>query len=233
MTAPYILYGSPLSPFQRKVEAVLAFKGLDYECEAINIMAMPDWYLEISPLARIPALRDTALGVEGTAGTIADSSAICGYLEKKSPEPAAYPNDPFLHGRALWLEEYADSVMAMNGGGGVFRPIIFASMTGGEPDLETARKTWNEKLPPLWDYLEGQLDGGAYFLGDKMSIADISIAAQLMQTDLIAGPPDAAKWPGLVGFLNAMNAHDVFQRNLTACNKMLSKMLPEKVDLSH
>ncbi len=232
MTAEYILYGSPLSPFQRKAEAVLALKGLDYDCVAINIMAMPDWYLEISPLARIPALRDMSIGSEGTAGTIADSSAMCGYLEKKSPQPAAYPEDPFLYGRALWLEEYADSVMAMNGGGGVFRPIIFAAMTGGKPDMETARKTWNEKLPPLYDYLEGQLDGGKYFLGDKLSIADISIAAQLMQTDLIAGPPDAAKWPALVAFLNAMNAHDIFQRNLTACQKMLAKMVPEKFDLS-
>ncbi|MEP2103489.1 MAG: glutathione S-transferase family protein [Parasphingorhabdus sp.] len=232
MTAEYILYGSPLSPFQRKAEAVLALKGLDYDCVAINIMAMPDWYLEISPLARIPALRDMSIGTEGTTGTIADSSAMCGYLEKKCPQPAAYPDDPFLYGRALWLEEYADSVMAMNGGGGVFRPIVFAAMTGGEPDMETARKTWNEKLPPLYDYLERELDGGKYFLGDKLSIADISIAAQLMQTDLIAGPPDAAKWPGLVAFLDAMNAHGIFQRNLTACQKMLAKMVPEKFDLS-
>lgn len=232
MTAPYILYGSPLSPFQRKAEAVLALKGLDYDCEAINIMAMPDWYLEISPLARIPALRDTSIATEGVAGTIADSSAMCGYLEKKCPQPAAYPNDPYLYGRALWLEEYADSVMAMNGGGGVFRPIIFAAMSGGEPDLETARTTWNEKLPPLWDYLEQQLDGRQYFLGEKLSIADISIAAQLMQTDLIAGPPDAEKWPALAAFLAAMNAHEIFQRNLTVCKKMLAKMMPEKFNLA-
>ncbi len=210
----------------------MALKGLDYDCVAINIMAMPEWYLEISPMARIPALRDMSIGTEGTAGTIADSSAMCGYLEKKCPQPAAYPDDPFLYGRALWLEEYADSVLAMNGGGGVFRPIIFAAMTGNEPDMETARKTWNEKLPPLWDYLEGELDGGKYFLGDQLSIADISIAAQLMQTDLIAGPPDAARWPALVEFLTAMNAHDVFQRNLSACQKMLAKMVPEKFDLA-
>lgn len=232
MTADIILYGSPLSPFQRKVEAVLAFKGLDYDCEAINIMAMPDWYLEISPLAKIPAMRDRSIGTEGTTGTIADSSAMCGYLEKKYPQPTAYPDDPYLYARALWFEEYADSVMAMNGGGGVFRPIIFAAMTGGEPDLATARTTWNEKLPPLWDYLEGQLDGGKYFVGDSLSVADIAIAAQLMQTDLIAGPPDAAKWPTLNIFLDSMNAHEVFQRNLSVCQKMLAKMMPEKFDLA-
>ncbi|NCN85215.1 MAG: glutathione S-transferase family protein, partial [Sphingomonadales bacterium] len=43
MTASLILYGSPLSPFQRKVEAVMALKGLDYDCEDVSVMDMPDW----------------------------------------------------------------------------------------------------------------------------------------------------------------------------------------------
>ncbi|MEW4468005.1 glutathione S-transferase family protein [Parasphingorhabdus sp. JC815] len=232
MTAPYILYGSPLSPFQRKVEAIFALKGLDYEREAINIMAMPDWYLEISPTARIPALRDTSIATEGPEGTISDSSAICGYLEKKHPQPACYPEDPYLYGRALWLEEYADSALAMTCGMGVFRPLIFALMGGKKPDVASARATWNEKLPPLWDYLEKQLDGGTYFLGDRLSIADISIAAQLIQMDLIALPFDTTKWPGLASFLKTMNAHDIFRHNITTCQKMLTKMVPEKFDLS-
>lgn len=232
MTAEIILYGSPLSPFQRKVEAVLASKDLDYESEAVAVMAMPDWFKEISPLGRIPALRDTSIGSEGTAGTITDSSAICGYLEKKCPNPAIYPADPFHYGRALWLEEYADTGMAMAGGLGLFRPIAFKLFQGKEPDLETARITWNEKLPPLYDYLEKQLDGGQYFVGSAFSIADISIACQLMQTDMLVGPPDSAKWPGLVAFLEAMKAHAAFTRNLTVCGKMLAKILPEKFDLS-
>lgn len=233
MTTPYILYGSPLSPFQRKVEAVLALKGLDYECEAVNVMGMPDWYMEISPLGRIPALRDTSIAAEGAAGTITDSSAICGYLEKKQPDPAVYPDDAFDHGRALWLEEYADTGMAMAGGMGLFRPIIFNLFQGKEPDLDTARKTWNEKLPPLFDYLEAQLDRRDFFIGDSISIADISVACQISQTDLLAGTPDASKWPSLVAHYEAMKAHDCFQRNLNACSKMLAKLVPEKLDLGN
>ena len=232
MTQPYILYGSPLSPFQRKVEAVLALKGFDYECEAVNVMGMPEWYLEISPLARIPALRDPAIATEGAAGTIADSSAICGYLEKKQSEPSIYPDDPFDCGRSLFLEEYADTGMAMAGGMGLFRPIIFNLFQGKEPDLDTARKTWNEKLPPLYDYLEKELDGRSHFFGDNISIADISVAVQIFQTDLLAGPPDAGKWPALVAHYEAMKAHDCFERNRTACDKMLAKVVPEKFDLT-
>ena len=232
MTASLILYGSPLSPFQRKVEAVLALKGLDYDCEDVSVMDMPDWYMEISPLGRIPSLRDRDIAEDGPAGTITDSSAICGYLEKRQPEPALYPADPFDHGRALWLEEFADTGMAMAGGMGVFRPIIFNLFQRKEPDLDTARTTWNEKLPPLYDYLEAQLDGGVHFIGDAITIADIAVACQIAQTEMLAGLPDQTKWPALVAHFEAMKRHDCFQRNSEACAKMLANIVPEKFDFN-
>lgn len=232
MTASLLLYGSPLSPFQRKVEAVMALKGLDYDCEDVSVMAMPDWYKEISPLGRIPSLRDRDIAEDGPAGTITDSSAICGYLEKRQPEPAVYPVDAFDHGRALWLEEFADTGMAMVGGMGVFRPIIFNLFQRKEPDLETARKSWNEKLPPLYDYLEAQLDGRPHFIGDAITIADIAVASQIAQTDMIAGLPDKSRWPGLVAHYQAMRVHDCFQRNNAGCDKIIAKVVPEKFDLS-
>ena len=212
MTASLLLYGSPLSPFQRKVEAVMALKGLAYDCEDVSVMDMPGWYREISPLGRIPSLRDRSVAEEGPAGTITDSSAICGYLEKKQPEPAVYPADPFDHGRALWLEEYADTGLAMTGGLGLFRPIIFNLFQRKEPDLETARKTWNEKLPPLWDYLEAYLDGRAHFVGDGITIADIAVACQIAQTDMVAGIPDKSRWPALVAHYEAIKAHALSSR---------------------
>ena len=81
--ANYVLYGTPLSPFVRKVEAVLKHIGVDYDFENINIMDMPDWFVEISPAKRIPVLRDRSIGETGMLGTIADSSAICLYLDRK------------------------------------------------------------------------------------------------------------------------------------------------------
>jgi glutathione S-transferase len=44
-----VIYGTPVSPFVRKVEAVLRSQGVAYDFENINIMDMPDWFLEISP----------------------------------------------------------------------------------------------------------------------------------------------------------------------------------------
>ena len=176
--------------------------------------------------------KSARIAEDGPAGTITDSSAICGYLEKRQPEPAVYPVDAFDHGRALWLEEFADTGMAMVGGMGVFRPIIFNLFQRKEPDLETARKSWNEKLPPLYDYLEAQLDGRPHFIGDTITIADIAVASQIAQTDMIAGLPDKSRWPGLVAHYQAMRVHDCFQRNNAGCDKIIAKVVPEKFDLS-
>ena len=227
-----VVYGAPLSPFVRKVQAALHEKGLDYELEAVNIMPMPDWFVAISPARRIPVLRYRPEGAQGITGTIPDSSAICAFLERLAPQPRLYPEDPFAHGRAVWLEEYADSELAGSIGLGLFRPIMFPRFQGQESDLDTARQTWNDKLPRHFDYLESVLDGGSRFVGGELSIADIAVATQLAQLDLVVGPPDAARWPALAAHLGEIRERPGFVANLQTCAKMLKRILPEKVNLS-
>lgn len=227
----FVVYGSPASPFVRKVIASLAHAGAAYDFEDVNIMAMPDWFVEISPARRIPVLRDKTVGESGVAGTIADSSAICLFLEKRL-DIGLYGNGAFEAGRVAWIEEYADTVLAMTVGMEFFRPIIFPLFAGKPSDLEKARKTWHEKLPPLFDYLEGVLDGGDYFVGGVFSLADIAIGCQMTQLDLIAGLPDASRWPSLVRHTEAMKARPGFRENLDTCAKMFKALLPEKVVLS-
>jgi len=227
----FVVYGSPLSPFVRKVVAVLHHAGVAYDFENVNIMDMPDWFKEISPARRIPVFRDRTVGEEGIPGTIADSSAICLYLDRKL-DLGLYGATAFDAGRATWFEEYADSSVAMPLGMGLFRPLIFPRFTGGEPDLETAKKTRNETLPPLFEYLEQSLDGGEYFVGGAYSIADIAVASQLTQLELVAGAPDAERFPALVAHLAAMRARPGFAENLAVCAKMLGAIMPEPADLS-
>jgi glutathione S-transferase len=222
-----VLYGVPLSPFVRKAEVVLNEKGVEFEIEPVNIMPMPDWFKEISPARRIPVLRDKSIAEQGTAGTIPDSSAICAFAEKKFPTPAVYPADPFEHGRAVWLEEWADTELAGPIGMGVFRPIMFARFQKKEPDLETARQTWNENLPRVFDYLERELDGNEFLIGDSLSIADIAVACQLTNLELVAGLPDSARWPNIVAHVERTRDRKSFAANLAICRKIIK----EPVDL--
>jgi glutathione S-transferase len=191
-------------------------------------MPMPDWFKEISPARRIPVLRDTTVGEEGTLGTIPDSSAICAYVERRFPEPALYPADPYEYGRAVWLEEYCDSELALPIGMGIFRPIQFARFQGREPDIATARKNYAEKLPRPLDYLEGELGGRRFLVGDLLSIADISLVCLLVQLELVAGPLDASRWPGLSELVERLAKRDSFAPCIAICRKIVKQ---EPVDL--
>ena len=224
-----ILYGAPLSPFVRKADAVLREKGAEFELESVNIMPMPDWFKEISPARRIPVLRDTGVGSEGTLGTIPDSSAICAYIERLFPEPAVYPAEPYAYARAVWLEEYCDSELAGQVGMGIFRPIQFARFQGKEPDVETAKKTFQTKLPRIFEYLEGELGSDDFLVGNTFSIADITLGSMLMQLELVAGPLDAAKWPGLAAFATRMRERPSFGPCLEICHKIVKQ---DPIDLA-
>lgn len=223
-----ILYGAPLSPFVRKVDVVLREKSVEFELESVNILPMPDWFKEISPARRIPVLRDRSVGEEGVAGTIPDSSAICAFIERKHPDPPVFPSDAFELGRALWYEEWSDTELIAPIGMGIFRPIMFNVFQKKDPDLETARKTYREKLPPVFDYLEGELEGGGRWLvGDEPSIADISVACSLTQLSLVAGPPPADRWPAVASFFESMTGRPSFAPTLEVCRKIV----PEPFDL--
>lgn len=226
-----VIYGSPVSPFVRKVAGVCIAKGVPYEVEAVNVFAPPQWFHDISPMKRIPVLRDRSVAEEGVAGTIADSSAICAFIEKKHPAPALYPEAPMALGEALFIEEYADTALAMAGGLGIFRPIFFAVSKGQEPDLDKARDAWANQLPPVFDVLETRLAGRSYFAGDALSIADITVATVLMQVSLVAETP-LDRWPALAAHFAAMQALPLIAEPYGQADKIIRKALPTRFDLT-
>ncbi len=229
--ADLIFYGSPVSPFVRKAMAVAMEKGADFETESVNIMAMPDWFLEISPMRRIPVMRDRSIATEGVEGTIADSSAICAYIDRKHPDPALFPSDAYAMARALMIEEYADTTLAMAGGLGIFRPLFFNAMGGKEPDLAKAKETWAEKMSPIFDYLESALGDGEYFAGDVLSIADITVACVFMQVSLVAQTP-LDNYPKLAAFLERMQARPSIAEPFGKADGFIRKTLPTRFDLT-
>lgn len=221
-----VLYGAPLSPFVRKVEFLLREKNLAFESENL-MMPFPDWFLEISPARRMPALRDRDIAAEGPKGVIPDSSAICAYLERLAPDPGFYPKDAFELGRALWYEEYADSELAGCVGLGVFRPIVFARFAKKEPDIDTARTTMTDRIPRYFDYLEDEIRGREFFVGGALSIADISVATQLINLELVVGTPSRERWPELFAHRDRIKRYPSLEPNLAICRKILK----EPVDL--
>ncbi|HUO91137.1 MAG TPA: glutathione S-transferase family protein [Rhizomicrobium sp.] len=203
-----IVYGGAVSPFVRKVRVMLAEKGLQYTLEQVNPFSPPPEFLRISPLKRIPVLRDTD---HPEPNTLPDSSIICDYLEHKYPDPPLYPKDPFERARALWYEEYADSVVAQNIGRGLFFERIVKKMMRGQPDEAVCQKTLTVELPPLFDHLEGEIGGKEFLAGGIFSIADISVATMLVNFEHAGETVDAKRWPKLAAYVARMHARPSFK----------------------
>lgn len=229
--ADLLIYGAPLSPFVRKVAALCLEKAVPFEIEPVDVFNPPEWFLEISPMKRIPVMRDRSIAAEGTDGTLADSSAICGYIEQKHPSPAFYPAQAFAHGRALFIEEYADTNLAAATGLGIFRPIFFAAAKGAEPDLEKAKATWTQQMPPILDFLEKSLGDADSFAGDALSLADISVTCCFMQASFVIHTP-LDNWPNFKEHLERTSERPSIAGPYAKAERFVRKVLPEKFDLA-
>lgn len=215
------VYGANVSPFVRKVRVILAEKNIPYELEQVNVFDPPEWFLEISPLKRIPVVK-----VEGH-GILPDSSAICAYLEKAYPKPALYPADPFSYARALWYEEYADTDLVHISGPQVFQAIVIRQLMGKEPNIERAKEALTNQLPPLFDYLNQELEGKEYFVDDRFTIADIAVASPFINISYCGYQPDVERWPNLAAFLKR-----IWERpSVSALIEEESKLFHKPVDL--
>jgi glutathione S-transferase len=202
--------GTGVSPFVRKVRVVLAEKGLDYKHEQVNPFAPPAGWRETSPLGKIPAFKDGDR-------VLNDSSVICAYLEKRYPTPALYPTDPYDYARALWFEEFMDGGLVPLVGPNIFLALVLKPlMSGGKaPEAaveENAKKVWEEQAGPLLAYLEKQLGDNDYFVGNRLTIADIGIASILVNPRHAGFVPERKRFPKLRAFLDRMWSRPSFKK---------------------
>ena len=166
-----ILYGSSLSPYVRKVLAYAGEKDLALELQPTGFPNPSPEYLEASPFGKMPAFRDGDY-------TLADSSAIIHYLEAKHPQPPLIPSDPQLRGKAIWFDEFADTILVACGAKMFFNRVVAPRFLGRPGDLAAADAAEREELPPILDYLERTVpEAGRYLVGEAITLADIAVAS--------------------------------------------------------
>lgn len=200
--------GSPVSPYVRKVLAVLALKGLDFEIDPVVAFYTDDRFTKLNPLRRIPLLID---GVN----VIADSSVIVQYLEEAYPGPSSLPAAAADRARARWIEEFSDSRVADVFLWRVFaQAVLLPGVFGRERDLAALRKSLDEDVPPVMDYLE-TLAPAKGFLFDAFGLADIAAAVMFRNMRYARWTPDPARWPRAARWIAACESHSA----LAKCNE--------------
>jgi len=199
-----ILYGSSFSPFVRKVLAYAAQRNITLEHTQISLQAAPPEFYEASPFKKMPAFSDGAFA-------ISDSTAIITYLEAKLPDGALLPADPALRARAIWFEEFADTIMSQVVFKCFFQRVVRPLFLNQPTDEDVAMQGETVDLPPILDYLESVApSAGGFLLGEHITLADIAVASPLVNYDHAGVVIDGAKYPKAKAWAEAMLAHPCF-----------------------
>ena len=165
-----VLYHLPLSPYSRKVRLAMAEKGIPFELRLERIWERREEFLEMNPACTVPVLREE----NGLA--VADSYAICEYLEE------AYP-DTGLFGRTLaeraevrrlvaWFDgKFAAEVTAHL----LYEKQLKRLLGRGNPDASAIRVGYANMRPHL-EYLGWLAETRAWLAGPRISLADFAAA---------------------------------------------------------
>ena len=165
-----IVYGSSLSPFVRKVLAFGTEKGLELELKPTPLGSDDPDFMEASPFRKMPGFRDGDF-------TISDSSAIIAYLEAVKPDPNLIPTEPRARARAIWYDEFADTILFDCGRKMFFNRIVAPLFLKRDGDLAMAETAEKQELPPMLDYLERVIPESGYLVEDRLTLADIAVAS--------------------------------------------------------
>ena len=211
------LYGAALSPFVRKTRVFLQEKELEFEAVHVDPNSPPDGYEQINPLKRIPAL-------EHEGRYLADSAVICQYLEKLHPEPTLYPTDPYEYARCLWFEKFADYEIARDCTFAIFRNRVVMRLLGKECNEEMVQQALQEKIPPLFRYLDSELAGKHYLAGEHMTVADIALASQMVNFRHGGEAIDADSYPHLHAHIERMHGRAAFAKAIEKESAFVDKV---------
>ncbi|HKC44785.1 MAG TPA: glutathione S-transferase family protein [Burkholderiales bacterium] len=203
------IHGVPFSAHTRKVIITALEKGVSYQLMPVVPLAPPSGWDELSPLGLIPVIQDGDT-------TLADSSVIALYLERRYPEHAFYPSDPASFGRTLWIEEFVDGGLAVHVLRGVLMQKVFApKFLNRAPDHALIEKSVNELIPPKLAYLEKSLSGD-WFAGKSFTIGDVAVASMLLNYHYAGLELDEGHYPRLRAFLERALKRASFRRAFEA-----------------
>lgn len=177
------LYHLHLSPFSRKVRLVLAEKGLEFELVTEKVWRRRPEFLALNPTGTVPVL------VETNGLVLAESTAICEYLDEVYPSPGVMGTDPAARAETRrlvnWFDLKFNRDVTVNL---VFEKIGKQAAGLGGPDT-TAIRAGHRNLGPHLEYLGDLSEHRRWLAGNTFGLADITAAAHLSCLDYLGDVP--------------------------------------------
>ena len=165
MASRFMLCSFTTCPWVQRAAIVLREKQIPYEIKYIDPDNRPDWFLAISPHAKVPVLQ-----IDGR-DALFESNAIAENLDETAP-PRLHPADAIERARNRAWTDYVTTVSS-------------AVTAAAYADTEEEFVARAAKMPAPFGKLEAALaergNAGPYFNGPKLSLVDAAYAPFLQR----------------------------------------------------
>ncbi len=150
-------------PFVQRAVITLKHKNIDYDITFIDLAEPPDWFLELSPLAKVPVLK-----VDDDV--LFESAVINEYLDDITGGELQ-PEDPLERAKNRAWVEFASNMIGN---------LYMMKMSKDEERYTRYRDALVDQLHRV----EKRLGDGPWFNGDDFSLADTAFAPLFKQNSV-------------------------------------------------
>ncbi|KIG14895.1 Glutathione S-transferase [Enhygromyxa salina] len=158
------LISAATCPFVQRSAITLEHKQVPYEIEFIDLDDKPQWFLDLSPLGKVPVL---VVQEDERAIVLFESAVINEYLDEITPD-SLLPADPLVRARHRAMIEFASAMVA-------------DSWRMGTASTREAAIEHAQALHGKLARVEAELVG-PFFTGDKLSLVDTATIPVLLRT---------------------------------------------------
>ena len=163
-----------LCPFVQRSVITLNHKGCGYRITFIDLGDPPDWFLQISPLGKVPVLK-----VDDTE-VLFESAVINEFVDDVTPGTLK-PSDPLtLAKNRAWIEF----------GGTCLADLYMIADVRTEDEMQQHMNVCRERLR----HVENILTDTAFFNGDDFALVDAAYAPLLIRLDFLCKKIDLLDW---------------------------------------
>ena len=184
------LVSHALCPYVQRAAIALTEKGVPFTRTVVDLDAKPDWFVQLSPLGKVPLLR------VGEA-VLFESAVILEYLED-TQAPALHPADALERARHRAWIEFGSAVLN----------DLWLLYTAKAADFEARRAALRDKLQRL----EAALGDGPWFAGARFTLVDAVFGPVLRYWDTL----DAIDTQGAFGLLAGLTKLQAWRAALAA-----------------
>ena len=165
-----------LCPYVQRAAIALLEKQVPFERVTIDLSNKPGWFLEISPLGKVPVL-------VADGQPIFESAVILEFLEETQPNPL-HPADPVRRAQHRAWMEFGSSILA----------DLWTIETSADPAAFEAKR---KSVADRFRRVEEALGDGPYFEGERFSLVDAVFAPIFRYFDTFENFADLGAFTGL------------------------------------